>query len=101
MVQSRVEIPTEHVADFCRRWRVRELALFGSVLTERFGPESDVDVLVTFAAEATWSLFDLVDMEAELHELFGRPVHLVEQDTIRDPFRRQSILAGKEVIYAA
>jgi hypothetical protein len=91
----------EPIAEFCRRWKVAECALFGSVLRGDFGPQSDVDVLVRFLPDATWSLFDLVDMQEELRGLFGREVHLVEADAIRNPFRRHEILRTREVIYAA
>lgn len=57
---------SQALADFCRRWQVSELALFGSVLTANFGPDSDVDILVSFAPEARRTLFDLVAMRDEL-----------------------------------
>ncbi len=80
---------------------MEELALFGSVLGENFSSDSDVDVLVTFARDAEWSLFDLVDMRDELREIFGRDVDLVEKAGLRNPFRRHAILTRREVIYAA
>ncbi len=86
---------------FCRRWRIVEFSLFGSVLREDFRPESDVDVLVTFAPDAEHSLFDLVDMRDELKEVFGRDVDLVEEPLLENPFRRREILRTKELIYAA
>ncbi len=100
----RVEIPEDQVADFCRRWKISELALFGSVLREDFRADSDVDVLVTFAADAKWSLFDHVDMEDELERILGRPVDLVSRRGIersRNPFRRRAILESARVVYAA
>jgi len=87
------------VVEFCRRWQVTELALFGSVLTDDWRPDSDIDVLVTFSDEAGWSLFDLVTMQAELEQIFGRPVDLVEKDALRNPFRRHRILTTKQVVY--
>jgi uncharacterized protein len=89
------------IEDFCRRWRVAEFALFGSVLREDFRPDSDVDVLVTFEPDAPWSLWDLISMQDELEALFGRKVDLVEKRSIKNPFRRHSILTTKQVIYAA
>ena len=53
-----IDVPTGRIAEFCRKWKVAELSLFGSVLREDFGPESDVDVLVSFASDAQWGLFD-------------------------------------------
>jgi predicted nucleotidyltransferase len=88
------------IHEFCRKWKVKELALFGSVLREDFQPDSDVDVLVTFAEDADWSLFDFVRMSDELKELLGREVDLVEKPALRNPFRRKSILENMEVVYA-
>jgi predicted nucleotidyltransferase len=85
----------------CERWRIRELALFGSAARGELRPESDVDVLVTFAAGEHWSLFDLVRLRSELESLFGRPVDLVERDSIRNPFRRKAILDSLEILRAA
>ena len=91
----------DDVADFCRQWKVTELSLFGSVLRDDFRTDSDVDVLVTFAADAPWSLLDLVTMREQLRQIFGREVHLVEQAGLRNPFRREAILNHREVIFAA
>ena len=96
-----LKIDRDAVAEFCRRWQIAELALFGSVLRDDFGPDSDVDVLVRFADDAPWSLFDMVTMQDELRELLGREVDIVEKDAIRNPFRRHTILAANKVIYAA
>jgi predicted nucleotidyltransferase len=94
-------IPRDKIEEFCRRRRVREFALFGSVTRGQVRPGSDVDVLVTFAPDAGWSLFDLVEMQEELKLMFGREVHLVERDGLRNPFRRHEILRSMEVVYAA
>jgi len=97
----RVQMPGEELKALCHKWRVRELALFGSVLREDFAPNSDVDVLVSFHPDAPWSLWDLIDMQEELEGLFGRPVDLVEQEGLRNPWRRAEILRTREVVYAA
>lgn len=96
-----ITVDEAKIAEFCHKWQVTELSLFGSVLREDFGPESDVDVLVTFAPNAPWSLFDLVDMVDELQLIFGRKVDLVERDALRNPIRRRAILSSREVIHAA
>lgn len=77
------------------------MALFGSVLSDEFRSDSDIDVLVSFKEDAGWGLFDFVDMIDELKTIFGRKVDLVEKDSLRNPYRRQAILTGNEVIYAA
>jgi len=98
---NNIEISQQKIAYFCRKWKVTELALFGSVLNRDFRPDSDIDVLVSFSENAQWSLFDLVHMQDELKDIFGREVDLVEKAALRNPFRRYSILRSKEVIYAA
>lgn len=97
----RIEVPEEEIAAFCRRWQVKELAVFGSALGDDFRPDSDVDVLVVFQDGAQWSLFDYVRAQEELKHIFGREVDLVEKKAIRNPFRRRHILSNHEVIYAA
>src|SRR3972149_2771303 len=77
-----LEIPDEALAAFCRRWRIRELALFGSALREDFGPDSDIDVLVRFERDVGWDLWDIIDMQEELGAIFGRPVDLVDRDAV-------------------
>ena len=101
-VQARIEIPRERIAEFYRKWGVVELSLFGSVLRDDFGPESDVDVLVTYAPEAIPSLFDHVHMEDELVEIFGRPVDMVSRVAVersRNPFRKRAILESARSVY--
>jgi predicted nucleotidyltransferase len=96
-----IEISEEQLAGLCQRWKVQELSLFGSVLREDFHAASDIDVLVVFQPQAPWSLWDLIDMRAELQQILGRPVDLVEKDAIRNPFRRHEILNTRKVVYAA
>lgn len=97
----RIDIPRNKIAEFCRKWKVRELAIFGSAVRDDFRPDSDVDVLVVFQDNAGWSLFDLINAEEELKQIFGKEVDLVEKEAIRNPFRRHHILSHREVIYAA
>ena len=102
MAHSSLTMPTDRIEDFCRRWKVRELALFGSALREDFGPDSDVDLLVSFAPDARWSLFDLSRMRHELCAIFARDVDLVSRRGIeqsRNPLRREAILSSAETIY--
>ena len=99
-MSARIEIPRDKIAEFCRRWQVKELAIFGSALGDDFRPDSDVDVLVVFQDDAKWSLFDHMEAEGELKQIFGREVDLVEKKAIRNPFRRHHILNNHEVIYA-
>jgi uncharacterized protein len=96
-----IDIPRDKLAAFCRKWKVTEFALFGSVLRDDFRPDSDVDVLVTLPENSGISLYDWVDMIEELKAIFGREVDLVDKTAIRNPFRRRRILGEAEVIYAA
>lgn len=102
-IADRVEslIPARELNDFCQRWRVREMSFFGSVLRDDFGPESDVDVLVSFEDDAPWSLWDLTAMQDELSARLGRPIDLVEREGLRNPFRRERILSTRRVVYVA
>jgi predicted nucleotidyltransferase len=101
MALGPIDIPTDRIADFCRRWKVTEFALFGSVLREDFRPDSDVDVLVSFQPTAGKSMDAWLDMIEELKAIFGREVDLVERQCLRNPFRRHRILTTAKVIYAA
>lgn len=96
-----VEIPDEIIESFCRKWKIKELALFGSVLRGDFRPDSDIDVLATFAPDAKWSVFDHARMSEELSTVLGREADVVETTGLRNPFRRREILATRRVIYAA
>ena len=96
-----ITLSADDIEAFCRKWMVTELALFGSVVRDDFSPESDVDVLATFAPGAPWSLWDWADMRADLAAIFGREVDLVEKDALRNPFRRQAIMREHRIIYAA
>lgn len=93
-------IPKNKITAFCRKWKIKELAIFGSALGNDFRPESDVDVLVVFQDNAKWNLFDHMKAEEELKEIFGREVDLVEKKALKNPFRRHHILSNHEVIYA-
>ena len=96
-----IEVPDEVIESFCRKWKIGELALFGSVLREDFRSDSDIDVLATFTPDAKWSLFDHARMREELSSLLGREADVVETTGLRNPFRRHEILATRRVIYAA
>ena len=101
MLTAHVTIPKKELATFCRRWKVVELALFGSVLRDDFTPESDVDVLVTFVPDAKVSLFDMAQMQIELQAIFKRPVDILEKDALRNPYRKREILGTAQVVYAS
>ena len=100
---ARVHLPNEQISAFCERWNVVELALFGSVLRDDFEPDSDIDVLVRFRPGQHPSLFGFSEMEADLAEMVGRRVDLVEREGVeRSPnhIRRRAILQSARTIYA-
>ncbi len=97
----RLGIDAAGLSAFCRTWRISEMALFGSVLRDEFGPKSDVDCLVTFEPEAPWDLWDFATLESEFGRLFGRKTDVVETSALRNPFFRREVLRTREVIYAA
>jgi predicted nucleotidyltransferase len=101
MRQQTLEISESFIRDFCVKWRIRELALFGSVLGDAFRPDSDVDVLVSFLPDSGISLLDMAVMVEELSNAFGRKVDLVEKEGLENPFLRRAILPDRKVIYAA
>jgi predicted nucleotidyltransferase len=100
MTEPQVTIPQDRIVDFCQRNQIYSLSLFGSVLTEDFGPESDVDVLVEFEQQARIGFMALARIQRELTELLGRQVDLVPQDDLK-PQIRESILSSRQVLYAA
>jgi uncharacterized protein len=104
MIRALLDLSSDKLAAFCRRWEITELALFGSALRDDFRPESDVDILVSFAADARPSLFDLITIQAELEAMVGRKVDLVERrglEKSENYIRRRYILESAEPLYVA
>jgi len=104
MKMHALDIRMDRIEAFCRKWSVRGMWLFGSVLREDFRPDSDVDVMVRFAEDAHWGLMDLVAMEDELAAIFARKVDLVTRRSIEENpnyIRRNHILEHAEVLHVA
>jgi predicted nucleotidyltransferase len=93
-----VPIPAAKLAEFCQRYPIHKLSLFGSALRDDFGPNSDVDILVEFEPEARISFFDMVTMEMELAEMIGRKVDFRTPQELSRYFR-QKVLDTAEVLY--
>jgi predicted nucleotidyltransferase len=89
------------IAQLCQRWKIRELALFGSQARGDARQDSDVDFLVSFDPDNDWDLFDLGEMRSDFSELLGQKTDLVQLDTIRNPHRREFMLRDMRVIYEA
>ena len=104
MTIAQIKLPREKIAEFCKKWKIHEFSFFGSVLRDDFRPDSDIDILVTFEEDARHTLFDLVHMQDELKQIFGRDVDLVSRrgiESSRNHIRRDAILNSAEAIYAA
>lgn len=95
-----LHISSEELTNFCRRYQVRELALFGSMLGPDFDSDSDVDLLVSFEPAARITFLTLARMQRELEAIMGRPVDLVPRDGLK-PIIRSQVLATARVLYAA
>jgi len=95
-----LRIPFEELTNFCRRYQVRELALFGSMLRQDYRSDSDVDLLVSFEPAARVTFLTLARMQRELEALLGRTVDLVPKDGLK-PVIRDHVLATARVLYAA
>lgn len=103
-MEPKIFIDREKIEAFCKKWSIIEFSLFGSVLTEEFRSDSDVDVMVEFVEEAPWTLLDMVDMENELKTIFNRNVDLLTRSSVvqsENYLMRRSILAGTRNFYAA
>jgi uncharacterized protein len=104
-IETKNFIDYDRIVAACQKWKIIELALFGSVLRDDFQPDrSDVDILVVFHPEAHWTLFDLVDIQDDFKKILGQDVDLVERASIEqshNPLRKQEILSSLKVIYAA
>ncbi len=104
MLRHEIRVPNERLQEFCRRWKIAELRVFGSALRDDFRPDSDVDLLVTFTPGADWSLLDHVAMEDELTGIIGRKVDLISQRAIERSLnwiRRKAILDNAESFFVA
>jgi len=99
MSKLKFPLPRERIASFCQRWRVTELAIFGSALRDDFNELSDIDVLVTFDDSAEITLLDFAQMQIELEQVFNRPVDVIEKAALRNPYRRKGILETSLVVY--
>ncbi len=98
MINAQIALPERDITTFCRRYPIRRLSLFGSVLRNDFAPDSDVDVLVEFEANAGIGYFELVQMQIELSEILGHRVDLLTPAALSHHFR-DSVLKTAQVIY--
>ncbi len=98
MIHPHLELPRETITAFCKKYAIRKLSLFGSVLRDDFRPDSDVDVLVEFGPGVRISYFDLAGMQIELEQILGRPVDIGTPDMLSKYIRKQ-VLQNAQIIY--
>ncbi|MBM3130181.1 MAG: nucleotidyltransferase [Chloroflexi bacterium] len=103
MLTNIIPFTTAEIPNFCKHWKILELALFGSALRDDFRAESDLDILVTFAPDTDWSLLDHIQMQLELEKLFGRSVDLINKRALERSanwVRREEILKTAQILYS-
>lgn len=103
LLERRLGVSPKSISDFCQRWQIIEFAVFGSVLRSDFRPDSDIDVLVTFAPEAKRGLTETLQMQDELKAIFTREVDFIVKTALEKSqnwLRRKTILDSAQVIYA-
>jgi predicted nucleotidyltransferase len=96
-----INLPMDQIAKFCRRWKIRELAVFGSFLRDDFDEHSDIDLLVDPSPGVAWTLENHFEMQEKMAKLLGRGVDLVERSSVersRNYIRRRHILGTAEPI---
>lgn len=104
MMKLKINLPEPEIAEFCQRWLITELSVFGSILRDDFNPNSDIDFLFTFSPDAHWGLFKVMEMQQELENLVCRPIDFVSKRAIEHSenwLRREEILGNAEIIYEA
>jgi len=101
LFQQRLGMVQAKLAELCRRHHLRELSIFGSVLRDDFGPDSDIDVLIELEEGQTMTIERFLEISDDLEGLFHRKIDLVEKQLVRNPYRRREILGSRQVMYAA
>ena len=104
MTIRNINIQEEQLREICKRYLIRELAIFGSTLREDFNDKSDIDLLIEFEPKSGITLFNIVDLKEEFEKLFGRDVDIVSKKAIqrsRNYLKRKAILENFKVIYVS
>lgn len=100
-LEERLGVGIDAIREFCEKWGIVEFALFGSVVRDDFGPDSDIDVMVRFDPERGDTLSGFFQAQDELQQLFGRKVDLTKRGPISNPYARRLIRRDLTVVYAA
>ena len=104
MTPINLGVEPKRIAEFCQKWKIISLSLFGSIVRGELQPGSDIDILVTFSNDANWTMFDHFKMEEELSNILGREVDLVNIKALEEnqnPIYQREILNSARQIYAA
>lgn len=95
-----IELNMNKIVALCKKYKVNRLFVFGSVLTDKFNSESDVDMIVDFKKEEVGDYFDnYFDFKYSLQDLFGRDVDLIEEQTIKNPYFKSNVESTRQLIY--
>ena len=95
-----IDFHIKSIVTLCMKYKVRRLFVFGSILTDRFNDESDIDMIVDFKKDEVTDYFDkYFDFKHSLQDLLGREVELIEEQTIRNPYFRKNVDSTKRLIY--
>jgi predicted nucleotidyltransferase len=100
MIAHGIDLDSEAIREFCRKWKIKELSVFGSILRDDFGPLSDIDFLVEFERSAAWGFEERMDLEEELERIVGRPVDVSTKSGLKWVIRER-VLRSARVIHAA
>ncbi|NJR71038.1 MAG: nucleotidyltransferase [Synechococcales cyanobacterium CRU_2_2] len=103
MSLDRLNLSTQKLQTFCKKWRIIEFSIFGSALRDDFRPDSDLDVLVSFMPHAPWTIVDLITIQNELQQIVNRDVDLIEKRVIEkshNSIRRNEILTTAQILYS-
>jgi predicted nucleotidyltransferase len=96
-----IKISQADILEVVNKYKIKELSVFGSSIRKDFTPDSDIDLLIEFSDSSQISLFDLLDIQDYFEKLTKRPVDVVEPAGLKNPYRRESILKSKEILYVA
>jgi predicted nucleotidyltransferase len=97
----KIELPKNQIEAFCRKFGVEEFSLFGSVLRDDFGADSDIDVMLKFLPGHGFTFENTPDIQDDLERIFNRSVDVIEKGRVRNPLRRKGIMSTYRVVYAA
>ena len=101
MCMKLIELNIGKIVELCRRYKVKSLAVFGSILTNRFNDESDVDLLVNFSDDVTYHTYadNFFGLHDRLRNLFGREIDLVDESAVKNKYFKEELNETKVLIY--